>query len=153
MSQEIRRFGGRIEKGAGDAVLSLFRAEDGKRDDAARAVRCGLSMQAVIKEVAAGVGKRWGVELALRVGVNTGEVVSGIWDIGGRQDYAVSGDAVNTAARLQAVAEPGEVLVGEETMWLARREIRFGERRTGVLKGKAGIVPVFAAVEVRQQPL
>jgi DNA-binding CsgD family transcriptional regulator/Flp pilus assembly protein TadD len=59
---------------------------------------------------------------------------------------------VNTAARLQALAEPGEVLVGEETMWLARREIRFGERRTGVLKGKAGIVPVYLAIEERQQP-
>jgi serine/threonine protein kinase/DNA-binding CsgD family transcriptional regulator len=152
MSQEIRRFGGSIEKYAGDAVLALFGVPVAHEDDAARAVRCGLSMQAVIKEVAAGVGKRWGVELALRVGVNTGEVVSGIWDIGGRQDYAVSGDAVNTAARLQAVAEPGEVLVGEETMWLARRTIRFGERRAVVLKGKAGVVPVYSAIEERQRP-
>ena len=152
MSQEIRRFGGSIEKYAGDAVLALFGVPVAHEDDAARAVRCGLSMQAVIKEVAAGVGKRWGVELALRVGVNTGEVVSGIWDIGDRQDYAVSGDAVNSAARLQAVAEPGEVLVGEETMWLARRTIRFGERRAVVLKGKAGVVPVYSAIEERQRP-
>src|SRR5579864_2889226 len=121
-------------------------------DDAERAVRCRLSMQTAIKEVAAEVGNRWDIELALRVGVNTGEVVSGTWDIGGRKDYAVSGDAVNTAARLQAVAEPGEVLVGEETMWLARREIRFGERRTVVLKGKAGIVPVYSALEERSRP-
>ncbi len=121
MSQEIRRFGGSIEKYAGDAVLAVFGVPLAHEDDAERAVRCGLSMQAAIQEVAAEVRTRWGVELALRVGVNTGEVVSGTWDIGGRKDYAVSGDAVNTAARLQAVAEPGEVLVGEETMWLARR--------------------------------
>jgi class 3 adenylate cyclase/DNA-binding CsgD family transcriptional regulator len=149
MSQEIKRFGGSIEKYAGDAVLALFGVPVAHEDDAARAVRSGLSMQAVIKEVAAEVGKRWGVELALRVGVNTGEVVSGTWDIGGRKDSAVSGDAVNTAARLQALAEPGEVLVGEETMWLARREIRFGERRTVTLKGKAGVVPVYSALEVK----
>ncbi len=152
MSQVIRRFGGSIENYAGDAVLALFGVPVAHEDDAARAVRCGLSMQAAIQEVSAEVGNRWGVELALRVGVNTGEVVSGIWDIGDRKDYAISGDAVNTAARLQALAEPGEVLVGEETMWLARREIRFGERRTGVLKGKAGIVPVYSAIEERQQP-
>jgi len=151
MSQEIKRFGGSIENYAGDAVLALFGFPVAHEDDAERAVRCGLSMQAAIQEVSAEVGKRWGVELALRVGVNTGEVVSGIWDIGDRKDHVVSGDAVNTAARLQAVAEPGEVLVGEETMWLARKTIRFGERRAVTLKGKAGIVPVYAAVEVRQQ--
>ncbi len=152
MSQVIRRFGGSIENYAGDAVLALFGVPVTHEDDAARAVRCGLSMQAAIQEVSAEVGNRWGIELALRVGVNTGEVVSGIRDIGDRKDHAVTGDAVNTAARLQALAEPGEVLVGEETMWLARREIRFGERRTGVLKGKAGIVPVYSAIEERQQP-
>jgi len=152
MSQEIRRFGGSIEKYAGDAVLALFGVPVAHEDDAERAVRCGMSMQEAIKEVAAEVGNRWGVELALRVGVNTGEVVSGTWDIGGRKDYAVSGDAVNTAARLQAVAEPGEVLVGEETMWLARKAIRFGERRTVVLKGKAGSVPVYGALEERPRP-
>jgi serine/threonine protein kinase/predicted ATPase len=152
MSKEIKRFGGSIEHYAGDAVLALFGVPVAHEDDAERAVRCGLNMQAAIQEVSAEVGKRWGNELALRVGVNTGEVVSGIWDIGDRKDHAVSGDAVNTAARLQAVAEPGEVLVGEETMWLARKSIRFGERRAATLKGKAGIVPVYVAVEVRQQP-
>ena len=150
MSKEIKRFGGIIEKYAGDAVLALFGVPVTHEDDAERAVRCGLSMQTAIQEVAAEVHNRWGVELALRVGVNTGEVVSGIWDTGGRKDYAVTGDAVNTAARLQAVAEPGEVLVGEQTMWLARRRIRFGERREVMLKGKTGAVPVYAAVGARE---
>jgi predicted ATPase/class 3 adenylate cyclase len=152
MSQLISRFGGSIKNYAGDTVVALFGVPVVHEDDALRAVRCGLSMQAAIQEVSAEAGKRWGVELALRVSVNTGEVVSGIWDVGDRKDHAVSGDAVNRAARLQALAEPGEVLVGEETMWLARREIRFSERGTAVLKGKAGIVPVYTALEARQQP-
>jgi serine/threonine protein kinase len=152
MSQHIKRFGGSIEQYAGDAILALFGVPVAHEDDAERAVRCGLSIQAAVKEVSVEVGKRWGVELALRVGVSTGEVVRGIWDIGGRKDSAVSGEAVNTAARLQAVAAPGEVLVGEETMWLARKTIRFGERRAVAFKGKAGMVPVYAALEVRQHP-
>jgi class 3 adenylate cyclase/DNA-binding CsgD family transcriptional regulator/tetratricopeptide (TPR) repeat protein len=151
MSQATRQFGGSIENYAGDAVLALFGVPVAHEDDATRAVRCGLSMQAAIQEVSAEVGNRWGVELALRVGVNTGEVVSGTWDIGGRKDHAASGDAVNTAARLQAMAEPGEVLVGQETMWLARKTIRFGERREVTLKGKAGAVPAYAALELKEQ--
>jgi predicted ATPase/class 3 adenylate cyclase len=150
MSQEIGRFGGMVEKYAGDAVFALFGVPGAHEDDAERAIRCGLSMQAAIQEVAAEVRNRWGVELGLRVGVNTGEVVSGTWEVGGRKDYAVSGDAVNTAARLQAVAEPGEVLVGEETMWLARHKIRFGGRREVMLKGKTEVVPVYVAVGARE---
>ncbi len=151
MSQEVKHFGGSTENYAGDAILALFGVPVAHEDDAARAVRCGLSMQAAIQEVSAEVDNRWGVELALRVGVNTGEVVSGIWDVGDRKNHAVSGDAVNTAARLQAAAEPGEVLVGGETMWLARRGVRFGERRDVTLKGKTGVVPVYVAVGPRER--
>ncbi len=150
MSKEIRTFGGTVEKYIGDAVLAMFGVPVAHEDDAVRAIRCGLSLQAAIKSLAIEVDKQWGVELALRVGVNTGEVVSGKWEVAGRKEYDVSGDAVNTAARLQTAAEPGEVLVGEETMWLARKAIRFSERREVTLKGKAGVVPVYSAVEWRE---
>ncbi len=153
MSREIGRFGGTVEKYIGDAVLAMFGVPVAHEDDAVRAIRCGLNMQAAIKSLAVDVGKQWGVDLALRVGVNTGEVVSGKWEVAGRKEYDVSGDAVNTAARLQTAAAPGEVLVGEETMWLARKAIRFGERREVTLKGKAEVVPVYAAVEVRERAL
>src|SRR5713101_8455536 len=153
MSKEIRNFGGTVEKYIGDAVLAMFGVPVAHEDDAVRAIRCGLGMQAAITSIAADVGKQWEVELALRVGVNTGEVVSGKWEVAGRKEYDVSGDAVNTAARLQTAAAPGEVLVGEETMWLARKAIRFGERREVTLKGKAEVVPVYAAVEVRERAL
>ena len=150
MSKEIKNFGGTVEKYIGDALLAMFGVPVAHEDDAVRAIRCGLGMQAALKSLAVDVSKQWGVELALRVGVNTGEVVSGEWEVAGRKEYQVSGDAVNTAARLQTAAEPGEVLVGEETMWLARKAIRFGERREVTLKGKTGVVPVYSAVEVRE---
>jgi class 3 adenylate cyclase/DNA-binding XRE family transcriptional regulator len=152
MSKEIGRFGGVIEEYAEEAVLALFGVPVAHEDDAERAVRCGLSMQMAMKEVAVEVRSHWSIELALRIGVNTGEVVGGIRDTGGRQDYAVSGDAVNTAARLQAVAEPGEMLIGEEAMRLARREILFGERRAVALQGKAGSVSVYSVIEGKQRP-
>ncbi len=152
MSKEIRQFGGTVEKYIGDAVLAMFGVPMAHEDDAVRAIRCGLGMQAAITSLAADVGKQWEVELALRVGVNTGEVVSGKWEVAGRKEYDVSGDAVNTAARLQTAAAPGEVLVGEETMWLARKAIRFSERREVILKGKAGVVPVYAALALVEGP-
>jgi class 3 adenylate cyclase/tetratricopeptide (TPR) repeat protein len=151
MSKQTERFGGTVEKYAGDAVLALFGAPIAHEDDAERAVLCALGMQAAIEPVAEQARTRWTVEPAIRVGVNTGEVVSGIWHAGGRQDVAVSGDAVNTAARIQAAAEPGEVLVGEEAMRLTHRRIQYGERRDLVLKGKAGTVPAYPALGLREQ--
>jgi tetratricopeptide (TPR) repeat protein len=151
MSQQIERYGGMVEKYAGDAVLALFGAPIAHEDDAERAVLCALGMQAAIEPVAEQTQRRWSVEPAIRVGVNTGEVVSGVWEAGGRQDVAVTGDAVNTAARIQSAAEPGEVLVGLETMRLTKRRIRYGERRELVLKGKIGTIPGYPALGVREQ--
>ena len=133
MAEEIERYGGTVEKYAGDAVLAFFGAPMVHEDDAERAVLCALGMQVAIEPIAATARTRWGVDPALRIGVNSGEVVSGTWNASGRQDVAVTGDAVNTAARLQAAAERGEVLVGAETVRLTRRRIRYGEKREVVL--------------------
>ena len=151
MTAQIERYGGTVEKYAGDAVLALFGAPVAHEDDAERAVLCALGMQKAIEPVAEQGRERWQVEPAIRVGVNTGEVVSGTWSASGRTDIAVTGDAVNTAARIQAAAEPGEVLVGTETMRLTRRRIRYGERRDVPLKGKAGTVSVYPALRVRER--
>jgi adenylate cyclase len=150
MSSQIERYGGTVEKYAGDAVLALFGAPVAHEDDAERAVLCALGMQAAIERVAQQAQRRWGLEPAIRVGVNTGEVVSGSWDVGGRQDVAVTGDAVNTAARIQTAAEPGEVLVGAETMRLTRRRINYADRRDLLVKGKSGTVPTYAALGSRE---
>ncbi len=118
-------------------MLALFGAPVAHEDDAERAVLCALGMQGAMvrwrNEVRDAMGH---VEPAIRVGVNTGEVVSGSGSIAGRNDVDVTGDAVNTAARLQTAADPGEVLVGAETMRLTRRRIRYGEKRELILKGK-----------------
>jgi class 3 adenylate cyclase/tetratricopeptide (TPR) repeat protein len=152
MRPAIAEFGGTIEKYIGDEILVLFGAPRAREDDAERAVRCALAMRAAFASVAERAARGWHADVNLRVGVNTGEVVSGTWDAGDRRDYAVSGDVVNTAARIQKAAAPGEILVGEHTMRLARRAIRFGERRELTLKGKASPVPAYPVLGAHPQP-
>ena len=151
MAEQIERYGGVVEKYAGDAVLALFGAPVAHEDDAERAVLCALGMQAAIEPVAAAARSRWSVDPSIRVGVNTGEVVSGTWNASGRQDVAVTGDALNTAARIQAAADGGEVLVGTETMRLTHRRIQYGDKRDLVIKGKSGTVPVYPALGLRER--
>jgi adenylate cyclase len=128
MRTQIDRYGGTVEKYAGDAVLALFGVPAAHEDDAERAVLCALGMQGAMRLVAANAPDTWQTEPSLRVGANTGEVVGGIRAASGRRDMAVTGDAVNTAARIQAMAEPGEVLVGTGTIRLTRRRISYGEK-------------------------
>jgi adenylate cyclase len=151
MHQELVRYGGTVEKYAGDAVLAFFGVPSTHEDDPERAVLCALSMQAAMKELTREIAQRWGIVTSMRIGINTGDVVSGMWDTGARRDWGVTGDTVNTAARLQTVANPGEVLVGEETMRLARRQIAFGEERRLALKGKADPVRAYPALEPLQR--
>ena len=141
MKRQIERYGGTVEKYAGDAILALFGIPLAHEDDAERAVLCGLGMHEVMERVAEKTRERWDVAPTIRVGVNTGEVVSGARSGTGWADVGVSGDAINTAARLQGAAEPGQVLAGQETMWLTSRRIRYGNERGLYLKGKSAAFP------------
>jgi adenylate cyclase len=150
MSTTIARYDGTVEKFAGDAVLALFGVPIAHGDDAERALLCALDMQKAIGPLATEARQRWHTELALRIGVNTGEAVSGVVEAGGRRDISATGDVMNTAARLQAAAEPGSVMAGEETMRLARRAVRFGDRRELSLKGKSRSVAAYQVLEARR---
>lgn len=151
MSAEIHRYGGIVEKYAGDAVLAIFGAPAAHEDDPERAVRCALAMHQALQPLTERALQCWDVRLSLRIGVNTGEVVSGVREAEGRSDYAVTGDAVNTAARLQSAAEPGGIVAGAETMRLAQRSVLFGERQELVLKGKSAAVPAYSVLGLRDQ--
>jgi class 3 adenylate cyclase len=128
MREEIELTGGTVEKFAGDAVMAVFGAPAALEDHAERALHAGLAMQERM-------GKLFGGELELRVGVNTGEVVVGSTHEG---SSFVTGDAVNVADRLQKAAAPGEVLAGERTVAAAGEAFEFGERRVVEAKGKPG---------------
>jgi len=128
MSDEIERTGGTVEKFAGDAVMAAFGAPTALEDHAERALHAALAMQRRLAEL-------FGGELALRIGVNTGEVVVGTPRVG---SSFVTGDAVNICARLEQAAAPGEVLAGERTVAAARGAFEFGEPRVVEAKGKPG---------------
>ena len=104
LGEEVDRFGGRVDKYIGDNVMAVFGAPIAHEDDAERAVRAALGMQDAMAEINERLGATHGVNLALRVGVNTGEVVAGAVGDG----YTVIGDTVNVAARLQSAAQPGQ---------------------------------------------
>ncbi len=126
MAAEIAHAGGTPEKFIGDAVMAAFGVPAAQEDHAERALHAALSMQRHMTEF-------FGDDLAIRIGVNTGEIVLGRAREGGS---FVTGDAVNVAARLEQAAEPGEVLVGERTVLAARGAFEFGESKAVDAKGK-----------------
>jgi len=146
--ETIERHGGLLEKFIGDAVVVVFGAPRVKDDDAARAVRAGLALVAAVDRLGSPLGLDEGA-LRVRVGVNTGEAVYGeaTADRG-----PVTGDAVNVAARLQAAAAPGSVVVGELTA-LAVADAAELERLAPLeLKGKSQAVPAWRVVSVYDEP-
>jgi class 3 adenylate cyclase len=126
MAGEIETAGGTIEKFAGDAVMAVFGAPAALEDHAERALHAAVAMRRRLREL-------FGEALAMRIGVNTGEVVVGKPREG---SSFVTGDPVNVAARLEQAAEPGEVLVGERTVATARGAFEFAEPQTIGAKGK-----------------
>ncbi len=117
----VERHGGTVEKFIGDAVMAVFGVPQAHEDDALRAVRAAAEMHA-----AAGP-----LELGIRIGINTGEVVTG------EGETLVTGDAVNVAARLEQAAAPGETLIGSETRGLVRDAVETEATEPLDLKGKA----------------
>src|SRR5205823_2989579 len=108
-------------------------------DDAERAVRAALGMQSAMSELNEGLPES--VSFALRVGINTGEVLAGA--VG--DDYTVVGDTVNVASRLQTAARPGTVVVGERTMRVTTAAVSYEQLEPLALKGKSDPVPAWEA--------
>jgi len=138
----IERYGGTVEKFIGDAVMAVWGTPVALEDDAERAVRAALDLVDTIGHLGSqGEGER----LQLRAGVLTGEAAV---TIGATNQGMVAGDLVNTASRLQSVAPPGTVLVGEATKRAASSAIAFEEAGEQLLKGKAAPVEAWRALRV-----
>ncbi len=133
----IERHEGTVEKFIGDAVMAVFGIPQLHEDDALRAVRAAFEMLTALDILNRDLRERWGVEIAIRTGINTGEVVAG--DATTQQSLA-TGDVVNTAARLEQAAGAGEVLIGPETYRLVRHAVAADEPQPLELKGKADAI-------------
>ncbi len=149
LSAEIDRYGGLIEKFVGDAVLAVFGVPSAHEDDPERAVRAGLEMQAVLSELNRSFAAEGRPELLMRIGVEAGEVLVDLERAGGARDRMLTGDAVNTAARLQSAAEPGYVVVGPAVYASTKEVIDYRDLEPLDLKGKSGPVPAWLALRVR----
>ncbi|MGH2635263.1 MAG: AAA family ATPase [Actinomycetota bacterium] len=149
LSTEIERYGGLIEKFVGDAVLAVFGVPSAHEDDPERAVRAGLEMQAVLSELNRSFAAENRPQLEMRIGVEAGEVLVDLERAGGTRDRMLTGDAVNTAARLQSSAEPGRVVVGPAVFASTKEVIDYRDLEPLELKGKAGPVPAWHALRVR----
>jgi len=146
LRRELERFGGTVEKFIGDAVMALFGAPSAHEDDAERAVRAALAIR---EAIAARNEQDGGLDLHVRIGVNTGEALVVVDADPARGEGMASGDVVNTAARLQAAAPVDGILVGEGTYRSTDRVISY--QRTGDIsaKGKIEPVPAWEAIEAR----
>ncbi|MGH2507713.1 MAG: adenylate/guanylate cyclase domain-containing protein, partial [Ktedonobacteraceae bacterium] len=143
MTEQIRRHGGTVEKYIGDAVMAVFGAPVAHEDDPDRAIRAALDMQTALNNFNTLRLARdpATTRLQMRLGINTGEVAApGAHS--NRQDFLITGDAVNVAARLQQVAQPDTILVGERT-YLATREL-FDFRTLAPLQVKGKSAPLKA---------
>ena len=138
----VERYGGEIEKFIGDAVMAVWGTPTAREDDAERAVRAALELTAAV----AALGTETGAAgLAARAGVLTGEAAV---TLGARGQGMVAGDLVNTASRVQAVAQPGTVLVGEATRRAAEASIAFADAGLHELKGRAEAVRLWQVLRV-----
>ena len=139
-SEVVGRYGGTIEKFIGDAVMAIWGAPVAQEDDAERAVRAAMELVGAVPALGPGI--------QARAGVLTGEVAV---TIGALNQGMVAGDLVNTAARLQSVAAPGVILVGEATQRAAAAAIVFEPAGDQIVKGKQAPVEAWRALRVVAQ--
>ena len=141
----VERHGGSVEKFIGDAVMAVFGIPVLHEDDALRAVRAAAELRDGLGGLNDGLRRDYGTTLELRIGVNTGEVVTGT------EERLATGDAVNIAARLEQAAQPGEVLLGAETRALVRDAVVAEAVTPLELKGKAEPVDAYLLVSLRAE--
>ncbi len=139
----LERHGGSVEKFIGDAVMAVFGIPRVHEDDALRAARAADDLRAELGVLNSSLRAEYDTELQVRIGINTGEVVT---SEGGT---LATGDAVNVAARLEQAAQPGEVLLGEETRRLAADALELEAAEPFEAKGKSEPLTAYRLLGVR----
>jgi adenylate cyclase len=136
----VKRFGGTVDKFTGDGIMAVFGAPAALEDHAARACLAALHTQEQVLVLAAEVGRRDGIELRLRIGLNSGQVIAG--EIGsGPFGYTTVGEQVGMAQRMESVAAPGGVMLGESTARLVDGMAVVGPSELVAIKGADKSVP------------
>jgi len=145
VSRVLQSHGGVVEKFIGDAVMAVFGVPLLHEDDALRAVRAAAGILDELEILNEELERDTGIRMAVRIGVNTGEVVAGDPSSG---QTMVTGDAVNVAARLEQAASPGEILIGAPTFRLTRDAIDVKTMAPLAVRGKAQELEAFRLIAV-----
>ena len=133
----IEGHGGTVENFIGDAVMGVFGVPIVHEDDALRAVRAAAEMREEAAALRGELRSERGIEFGMRIGVNTGEAVTGASPSGG---HFTAGDIVNVAARLEQAARPGDILLGRDTFTLVRHAVEAEPVAPLTVKGKREVV-------------
>jgi adenylate cyclase len=135
---------GTLDKYIGDALMAVFGAPMEKDDDPERAIRAALEMRQALETIKKKLGP--GKTFNVRIGINTGRVVAGNIGSPKRLEYTVIGDPVNIASRLEAIAEPNQILIGEETHKYVQGKFKIREYGPRLFKGKTSEIMVYEVI-------
>ncbi|MBI3361377.1 MAG: AAA family ATPase, partial [Chloroflexi bacterium] len=152
MNAAVSKYGGTVARLMGDAILAFFGAPAAHEDDAERAVRAGLDMQASAKEYARAIRQKHRLDFQVRVGINTGLAVLDFVGDQIKTEYTAMGDATNVAARMQSAAEPGTVLISADTHRLVKAVFDFTPRGAIEVKGKSAPIEAFQVLAAKETP-
>ena len=144
MTQAIAVEGGTLDKFIGDGLMATFGAPVAQRNAAIHALRCALDMRDRLAVLNAGLAMDR--QIVIRVGINTGRVIAGSFGSLEKMEFTVLGDTVNTASRLESIAEPGKIYVGKTTVEKCKASFEFMQLGTRQVKGKNNLVEVFELI-------
>ncbi len=149
MIRPVYKYEGTVARLMGDGLLAFFGAPIAHEDDPKRGVLAGLEIVEQIAGYRVQIQETWGIELNVRVGINTGLVVVGTVGSDLRMEYTAMGDAINLAARMEQTAEPGTVQIGHDTYKLVKSLFEFADLGEIVVKGKAEPVPAYRVLGLK----
>ncbi len=142
-AEAIFKYDGTLDKYIGDAAMGLFGAPLEIEDHAYSAVQTALHMQSGAEKLSKNLMEKYGRTVSFGVGINTGDAIVGNIGASHRLDYTAIGDAVNTAARLESNAKPGQILISESTYRLVENRVAAAPLGALSVKGKQQSVNVY----------
>ena len=152
MIRPVYKYEGTVARLMGDGILAFFGAPIAHEDDPQRAILAGLDIVAGFKSYQRSIDQRYGINIEVRVGINTGMVVVGTVGSDLRMEYTAMGDAINLAARMEQTAAPGTVQVAEDTYRLVAPLFEFEDLKSIEVKGKEKPVPAFRVLGRKAVP-
>jgi class 3 adenylate cyclase/tetratricopeptide (TPR) repeat protein len=152
VSKIISKYEGFVEKFAGDAVMALFGATEAHEDDPVRAIKAAREIHKVVNSLSPQYEERIEQPLVMHTGINTGLVVTGDINLQ-KGTHGVAGDTINVAARLSALGNAGDILVGPDTYYQSEGYFDFNEMEPTTVKGKSEPIRIYRVLAQKEQPI